>query len=90
MIRSYEDLDVWKKAIELVVAVYSLTKEFPSEKRFGLVSQMRRAAVSIPSNIAEGYARRERQVEVILVDVQRMLNALVQALRQPKSLVPSP
>jgi four helix bundle protein len=53
----YKDLIVWQKAIVLVKRVYQVTKSFPSEERFGLVSQMRRAAVSIPSNIAEGQAR---------------------------------
>lgn len=61
MIRSYQDLEVWQRAMDLVVQVYILTSEFPPDERFGLVTQMRRAAVSIPSNIAEGYARRERR-----------------------------
>ena len=56
--QSYKDLVVWQKAIELAKIVYELTRDFPAEERFGLVSQMRRAAVSIPSNIAEGQARR--------------------------------
>lgn len=55
--RSYKDLVVWQKGISLAKVVYGLTKAFPSEEKFGLVSQMRRAAVSIPSNIAEGQAR---------------------------------
>jgi len=53
----YKDLTVWQKAITLVKRVYQVTSAFPSDERFGLVSQMRRAAVSIPSNIAEGQAR---------------------------------
>lgn len=56
-VRDYRDLVVWQKAIELAKQVYSLTSKFPSEEKFGMVSQMRRAAVSIPSNIAEGQAR---------------------------------
>ena len=56
--QNYKDLVVWQKAIELAKIIYQLTKDFPAEERFGLVSQMRRAAVSIPSNIAEGQARR--------------------------------
>ncbi len=48
---------VWQKAMKLVRDIYLLTRSFPSDERFGLVSQMRRAAVSIPSNIAEGQAR---------------------------------
>jgi len=55
--RSYKDLVVWPKGIALARLVYQLTKNFPSEEKFGLVAQMRRAAVSIPSNIAEGQAR---------------------------------
>ena len=55
--RSYKDLIVWQKGIALAKLVYQLTKNFPSEEKFGLVAQMRRAAVSIPSNIAEGQAR---------------------------------
>jgi four helix bundle protein len=54
----YKDLLVWKKGIELVKEIYRMTKPFPTDERFGLVSQMRRAAVSIPSNIAEGQARK--------------------------------
>src|SRR6266404_2455069 len=53
----YKDLTVWQKAITLVKRVYQVTSAFPADERFGLVSQMRRAAVSIPSNIAEGQAR---------------------------------
>lgn len=58
--RDYRSLDVWKRARELVVRVYQLTESFPSEERFGLTSQMRRAAISIPSNIAEGAGRATR------------------------------
>ena len=54
---SYRELTVWQKAIELVVCIYIYTKKFPADEKFGLVSQMRRAAVSIPSNIAEGSRR---------------------------------
>ena len=55
--KSYRDLDVWKKSLELVKEIYKTTNGFPSEEKFGLVNQMPRAAVSIPSNIAEGHAR---------------------------------
>jgi four helix bundle protein len=57
MIHSYKDLIVWQKAIELTVAIYELTEFFPKEETYGLTSQMRRAAVSISSNIAEGRFR---------------------------------
>ncbi|MYH63251.1 MAG: four helix bundle protein [Caldilineaceae bacterium SB0675_bin_29] len=57
-IRSYRDLIVWQKSIDLTLRTYKLTGRFPSEERYGLTSQMRRAAASIPANIAEGHARR--------------------------------
>src|SRR5438132_310433 len=55
--QNYKDLVVWQKGIELAKIVYRLSAKFPGEEKFGLVSQMRRAAISIPSNIAEGQAR---------------------------------
>ncbi len=55
--RGYRDLVVWQKGIALAKEIYLLTKKLPSDEKFGLVSQMRRAAVSVPSNIAEGQAR---------------------------------
>lgn len=59
-IRSYRDLVVWQKAMGLVDAIYCLSAKFPDHERFGLTSQIRRAAVSVPSNIAEGYGRQNR------------------------------
>ncbi len=56
-IKSYKELDVWKKGLNIVDKVYQLTQKFPSEERYGLTSQLQRSAVSIPSNIAEGFAR---------------------------------
>ena len=55
--KSYEELDVWQEAMDLVELVYQASSSFPQDERFGLTSQVRRAAVSIPSNIAEGHAR---------------------------------
>ena len=57
-IRSYQDLVVWQKSVDLTVRTYELTRGFPSEEKYGLTSQMRRAAASVPANIAEGHARR--------------------------------
>jgi four helix bundle protein len=57
-IRSHRDLIVWQRAVELVHETYRLTKSFPRREEFGLAAQMRRSAVSIPANIAEGHARR--------------------------------
>lgn len=54
---NHKDMDVWKKSLDLVTDVYSVTSNFPTDEKFGIVSQIRRAAVSIPSNIAEGCAR---------------------------------
>ena len=56
-VMSYRDLDAWQEAMEVAVSVYALAAFLPSEERFGLAQQLRRAAASIPSNIAEGHAR---------------------------------
>ena len=55
--KKFKNLKIWQEGIEIVTNVYQLTSEFPEEEKFGLVSQIRRSAVSIPSNIAEGYGR---------------------------------
>jgi len=60
-IQSFKELHVWQKAFRLVVSIYRLTDAFPSQERYGLASQMRRAVVSIPSNIAEGRQRKTRK-----------------------------
>jgi four helix bundle protein len=56
-IRNYRDLSVWKLGMEITEKVYAATKSFPDDERFGLTSQLRRAAASVPANIAEGHAR---------------------------------
>ena len=56
-VKDYKDLKVWQKGIEIVDKIYSITAKFPKEEVYGLVLQMRKAAVSIPSNIAEGFVR---------------------------------
>lgn len=55
---NYQKLDVWRSGMQLVEACYRLTRGFPADERFGITSQMRRAALSIPSNVAEGHCRR--------------------------------
>jgi len=59
-VRNYKDLVAWQKAFRLGLSVFMLTKAFPDDERFGLVSQMRRGAISVASNIAEGYGRGSR------------------------------
>lgn len=55
--KSHKDLDLWKRSVELVTLIYEVTKSFPKEEIYGITNQIRRAAVSIPSNISEGAAR---------------------------------
>ncbi len=66
--RSYKDLQVWQKAIDFVTVVYRLTEKFPSTETYGLALQLRRASVSVPSNIAEGSAKRSS------IDFTRFIN----------------
>jgi len=70
-IRSYQDLAVWKKAMQLVAQVYLLTKRFPREELHGLTSQMRRAAISIPTNIAEGWGRGSKKEYIQFLRIAR-------------------
>jgi len=58
MLKNYKELNVWQKSYELCLKIYKITAKFPNEERYGLTSQIRRSAVSIPSNIAEGYGRK--------------------------------
>ena len=58
---NHKELDVWKEAMNLVIEIYHLTASFPASEQYGLTSQLRRAVVSIPSNIAEGCARRSEK-----------------------------
>jgi four helix bundle protein len=60
-IESYKDLVVWQRAMQLVVETYKLSEQYPKEEKYGLISQMRRAAIAIPSNIAEGHRRRSKK-----------------------------
>jgi len=66
---TYQDLKVWQFSIDLVVDIYKATNKFPKSEQFGLTSQMRRAAVSIPANLAEGYCRQSRQDYIRFVKI---------------------
>jgi four helix bundle protein len=68
-IQSYRDLEVWKKAIDLTVECYRLSAAFPTEERFGLTSQLRRAATSVAANIAEGRGRRGTGDSIRFIDI---------------------
>jgi four helix bundle protein len=68
---TYESLEVWKKSMELVKAVYAISRSFPREELYGLTSQTRRAAISIPTNIAEGVGRNYRKDSVQFFHVSR-------------------
>ena len=85
-IKSYEDLEVWQGAIELCIQIYGLVGHLPSSERFELSSQMRRSAVSVPSNIAEGHARRQprpflNHVNIALGSLAELETCLVIASR---------
>jgi four helix bundle protein len=67
----YKNLRVWQKAMTLVVYVYNITKDFPKHEQYGLISQMRRSAVSIPSNIAEGHSRVSDKELVRFLDIAK-------------------
>jgi four helix bundle protein len=69
MTSSFRDLEVWQESMTLVEEIYTLSKRFPSEERFGLTSQLRRAAVSIPSNIGEGARRKRRKAFAHHLDI---------------------
>lgn len=66
---SYQELTVWQKSIDLVTEIYRATESFPKSEIYGLISQIRRAAVSIPSNIAEGFSRKHRQEYIQFIRV---------------------
>jgi len=69
MVNSYKDLLVWQKGMQLVKELYLLTDKFPKDELYGLTSQMQRAAVAIPSNIAEGYLRNHRKEYVQFLSI---------------------
>ena len=67
-VKTHRDLQIWQKSMSLVTTVYSVTEKFPESEKFGLISQIRRSAVSIPANIAEGFGRMSNG------DIKRFLN----------------
>ena len=69
--KTYRELNAWKEAMNLVEMIYKLTASFPNEEKYGLTSQMQRAVVSIPSNIAEGYGRDSRKEYLYHLSVSR-------------------
>ncbi len=74
--RSYRDLKVWQRAIDLSIEIYKLKRSFPKDELYGLVSQMRRASVSVPSNIADGQGRQS------LGDFKRFINIAIGSLAE--------
>lgn len=76
---SFKDLIVWQRAIELSLAIYKLTAGFPDSEKFGLTNQLRRASVSVASNIAEGYGRSTRGEYVLFLGHARGSNCELQA-----------
>ena len=77
MPQSHKDLFIWKKAMELVTQTYQITTKFPKEETYGLIDQMRRAAISIPSNIAEGKGRRSsKEFRLFLTHARGSLSEL--------------
>ena len=65
----YKDLEVWKKAIDLTILIYQITEGFPDEEKYGIISQIRRAVVAIPSNIAEGSSRMSDKDTMKFIDI---------------------
>lgn len=65
----YKDLEVWKEAIDLTIVVYKITDNFPDEEKYGIISQIRRAVVAVPSNIAEGTARMSDKDTMRFLDI---------------------
>lgn len=75
-IKTFRDLDIWKKGIELVKEVYEMAEKFPDSELYGLISQVKRSAVSIPSNVAEGFRRRHPK------EFKRFLNIALGSLAE--------
>ena len=84
-LESFKQLEVWQAAMDLAASIYQLTKEFPASERFGLTVQMRRAAVSVPSNIAEGHRRTKpayiNHIQIALGSLAEVETQLLLAVR---------
>ncbi len=78
---SFKELAVWQRAVEMSLAIYKLTSTFPDMERFGLTSQLRRASVSVASNIAEGYGRSTREEYILFLGHARGSNCELQTQR---------
>ena len=79
-IKSYQDLIVWQKSQNLALSIYLLTNDFPKEEKYGLTSQLKRASVSIPTNIAEGYNRKTTKDYIHFLYISRGSCAEVESL----------
>lgn len=75
---SFKDVVAWQRAVEMTVEIYKLTSRFPDSERFGLTNQLRRASVSVPSNIAEGYGRSTKGEYVLFLGHARGSNSEVE------------
>ncbi len=78
--QSYRELQVWQQSMALTLLVYRMTQQFPREEQYGLTNQLRRAAVSVPANIAEGYGRLNRKEYIQFLGIARGSNCELQTL----------
>jgi four helix bundle protein len=86
-IKSFQDLNIWREAHQLTLEIYKITKEFPKEEVYGLISQLRRAAISIPSNIAEGMGRKStKELLNFIYNARGSLSELIYYLILAKDL----
>jgi four helix bundle protein len=83
--RSHKDLDAWKKSMDLVDSIYKVSKLFPNEELYSLTNQMRRAAISVPSNIAEGAARGSKNEFIQFTKVNKLLKIFFKKGREVMS-----